>query len=75
MNRDTFARSGCSKLLSHLTLNISWVGVSTASLGECLTTLTVKNFFLISSLNLLSFSLKTFSCHYMILKNLFPSFL
>jgi len=38
-------------------------GASTASLGnlcQCLTTLMVKNFFLISSLNLPSFSLEPF---------------
>ncbi|KAK4825808.1 hypothetical protein QYF61_002413 [Mycteria americana] len=46
---------------SHLTLNVSRGGTSTTSLGnlhQCFTTLIVKNFFLISSLNLPSFTLK-----------------
>ncbi|KAK4827187.1 hypothetical protein QYF61_015149, partial [Mycteria americana] len=46
---------------SNLTLNVSRDGASTTSLGnlfQCLTTLTVKNFFLKSSLNLPSLSLK-----------------
>ena len=44
-----------------LALNVSKDAASTASLGnpfQCFTTLTVKNFFLLSSLNLLSLSLK-----------------
>ena len=54
-------RPGCSEL--HPTLNTSREGAATASLGnlcQCFTTLTVKNFFLISNLNLPSFSLKLF---------------
>ena len=46
---------------SNLTLNVSRDGASTTSLGnlfQCFTTLSVKNAFLISSLNLPSFSLK-----------------
>ncbi|KAK4810670.1 hypothetical protein QYF61_007470 [Mycteria americana] len=46
---------------SNLTLNVSRDGASTTSLGnlfQCLTTLIVKNFFLKSSLNLPSLSLK-----------------
>jgi len=48
--------------LSNLISNVSRVGASTTSLGnliQCFTTLNVNNFFLISSLNLLSFSLQT----------------
>ncbi|KAK4827923.1 hypothetical protein QYF61_022371 [Mycteria americana] len=47
---------------SNQTLNVSRDGASTTSLGnlcQCFTTLIVKNFFLISSLNLPSFSFKT----------------
>ncbi|NXJ99538.1 HLTF factor, partial [Corythaixoides concolor] len=46
---------------SNLTLNVSRDGLSTTSLGnlcQCFTTLIVKNFFLVSSLSLPSFSLK-----------------
>ncbi|KAK4831170.1 hypothetical protein QYF61_015640 [Mycteria americana] len=49
------------KAPSNLALNTSRDGASTASLGnlfQCLATLIVKNFFLISNLNLPSFSLK-----------------
>ncbi|KAK4825513.1 hypothetical protein QYF61_000026, partial [Mycteria americana] len=49
------------KAPSNLALNTSREGVSTTFLGnlfQCRTTLTVKNFFLISNLNLPSFSLK-----------------
>jgi len=49
------------KALSNLALKTFREGASTTSLGnlfQCLTTLTEKNFFLISNLNLLSFSLK-----------------
>jgi len=54
-------RAGCSKAPFNLPLNTSRERASTASLGnlfQCLTTLTVKNFFLISSLKLHAFSLK-----------------
>ena len=56
-------------------------GPSTASLGnqfQCLTTLSVKNFFLISCLNLPSSSLKTFPLFllvYALLKSPYPPFL
>lgn len=42
--------------------------ISPETLFQCLTTLTVLNFFLISNLNLLSFSWKPFPlfCHYML---------
>ena len=49
------------KVPSNLALNTSREGTSTMSLGnlcQCLTTLTGKNFFLRSNLNLPSFSLK-----------------
>jgi len=49
------------KAPSSLALNTAREGAATASLGnlcQCLTTLVVKNFFLISSLNLPSFSFK-----------------
>jgi len=49
------------KAPSNLALNTSREGASTAPLGnlfQCLTTLIVKKFFLISNLNLPSFSLK-----------------
>jgi len=49
------------RALSNLVLNVSRDGASTTSLGnpfQCFTTLTVKNFFLISSPNLPCFSLK-----------------
>ncbi|CAN0052273.1 unnamed protein product [Bubo scandiacus] len=49
------------KALSNLALNTAREGAATASLGnlcQCLTTVTVKNFFLISNLDLISFSLK-----------------
>jgi len=48
---------------SNLALNTAREGAATASLGnlfQSLTTLTVKNFFLISHLNLPSFSSKPF---------------
>ncbi|KAK4823599.1 hypothetical protein QYF61_003799 [Mycteria americana] len=63
---------------SNLTLNVSRDGASTTSLGnlfQCLTTLIIKNFFLISSLNLSSFSLKPlllFLSLQALLKSLFP---
>ncbi|KAK4818126.1 hypothetical protein QYF61_006213 [Mycteria americana] len=50
-----------SRAPSNLTLNVSRDGASTTSLGNlllCFTSLIVKNFFLISSLNLPPFSLK-----------------
>jgi len=66
---------------SSLTLNVSKDGASTISLGnllQCLTTITVKNCFLISNLDLLSFSLKSYSLalsQQTLLKSLYSSFL
>ncbi|KAK4829425.1 hypothetical protein QYF61_004300 [Mycteria americana] len=51
-------------VLSNLTLNVSRDGASTTSLGnlcQCFTTLIITNVFLISSLNLPSFSIKPLS--------------
>jgi len=64
-----------------LTLNVSKHGTSTTSLGnplQCFTTLTAKNLFLISSLNLPSLSLKPLLLvlsQQTLLKSLSPSFL
>jgi len=61
MGRDPFHQTRLLKDLPNLALNTAREGAATASpgnLGQCLTTLTVKNFFLISHLNLPSFSLK-----------------
>jgi len=59
---DIFNYIGLLRAPSKLDLNVSRDGASTTSLGnlsQCFTTLIVKNnFFLISRLNLLSFSLK-----------------
>ncbi|KAK4816767.1 hypothetical protein QYF61_022765 [Mycteria americana] len=59
--RDIFNWIRLLRAPSNLTLNVSRDEVSTASLGnlfQCFTTLIIKDFSLISSLNLLSFSLK-----------------
>jgi len=66
MGRDTFHQL---RAPSSLALSTAREGAATASLGNlflCLTTLRVKNFFLISNLKLPSFSLKPLplSCHY-----------
>ena len=61
MSRDIFHCIRLLRALSNLTLNIPRDGACTTSLGnlfQCFTTLTVKKFFLISSLKLFSFSLK-----------------
>jgi len=61
MGRDTFQQTRMLKAPSNPALNISREGAATASLGNLgqgLTTLAIKNFFLISNLNLPSFSLK-----------------
>jgi len=61
MGRDTFPQTRLLKAPSNLALNRAREGAATASLGNLcqgLTTLTVKNFFLISNLNLPSFHLK-----------------
>lgn len=70
--RTPFTRSGCSGPPSNLTLNTARDEASTIFLGtlfQCLTTLTVTNFFLKSNLNLLPLSWKAFPlfCHYMLL--------
>ena len=55
MSRDIFHQTRLLRAPANLALNISRVGASTASLGnlfQCLTTLMVKNFLLISNLNL-----------------------
>jgi len=58
---DIFHKTRLLKAQSNLTLNTANHGASTNSLGnlfQCLTILTVKKFFLMSNLDLLSFSLK-----------------
>ena len=63
IGRDTSFQTRLLTVPSSLALNVYREGASTASLGnllQCLTTLTVKNFFLISSLNWPSSSLKPF---------------
>jgi len=61
MDRDTFHQTRLLRAPSNLALNTAREGAATASLGnlcQCLNTLTVKNFFLVSNLNLPSVSLK-----------------
>jgi len=56
VSRDIFNQIRLLRAPSNLTLNISRDGAATTSLGspfQCFTTLTVKNFFLTSSLNTL----------------------
>ena len=63
MNRDIHGQIRLPKALFILALKVSRDGESTKSLGnlfQCLTTLTVKDFFLIRNLNLFSLSLKPF---------------
>ena len=63
IGRDTSHQTRLLTAPSSLALNTSWEETSTTLLGnlfQCLTTLTVKNFFLISSLNLPASSLKPF---------------
>ena len=63
VGRDTSQQTRLLTAPSSLALSASREGASPASLGnlcQCLTTLTVKNFFLISCLNLTSSSLKPF---------------
>jgi len=63
MVRDTFHQTRLLRAPSNLALNTAREGAATAPLGnlfQCLTTLMVKNFFLISNLNLPSFHLKLF---------------
>jgi len=61
MGRDTFHQTRLLKAPANPALNTAREGAATASLGnlfQCFTTLTVKNFFFVSNLNLPSFSLK-----------------
>ena len=61
MGRHMFHQTRLLKAPSSLALNTAREGAATTflgNLGQGLTALTVKNFFLISSLNLPSFSLK-----------------
>jgi len=61
VSRDIFNWVRLLRAPSNLAWNVSRDGASTTSLGnlgQCLTTLTAKKFFLISGLNLPSFSLK-----------------
>jgi len=81
MSRDTFHQTRLLRAPSSLTLNTAREGAATASLGNLgqgLTTLMVKNFFLISHLNVPSFSLQPFplvlSLHTLV-KSPSPSFL
>ena len=84
-NSSAMIRDICSlirllRVLSSLTLNISKDGTSTTTLGnmfQCLITLIAKNFFLISSLNLPSFSLKPLPLvlSETLLRSLYSSFL
>jgi len=63
-SRDIFHQPRVLRAPSNLALNPAREGASTASLGSLgqgLTTLTEKDFFLISSLNLFSFRFKTFA--------------
>jgi len=63
MSRDIFHQPRVLRAPSNLALNTAREGAATASLdslGQCLTTLMVKNFFLTSDLNLPSFSLEPF---------------
>ena len=81
MSRDIFHQTRLLRAPSNLALNTAREGASTASLGklfQCFTTLTVKNFLLISNINLPSFSLQPFplvlSLHTLV-KSPSPSFL
>jgi len=61
MGRDPFHQPRVLKALSNLALNTAREGAATASLGSLgqgLTMLRVKKFFLASNLNLTSFSVK-----------------
>jgi len=61
MSRDTFHQPRLLQAPSNLALNPAREGAATASLGtlgQGLTTVVVKNFFLISNLNLPSFILE-----------------
>jgi len=61
VSRDIFNQTRLLRALSNLALNVSKDEASTTSLGnlcQCFITLIIKNFFLISSLNLPSLILK-----------------
>jgi len=63
MSRDIFHQPRVLRAPSSLALSTAREGAATASpgsLGQCFTTLMVKNFFLIPNLNLPSFSLEPF---------------
>ena len=63
MSRDIFHQTRVLRAPSKLALNTSREGAATAALDklfQCLTILMVKNFFLISNLNLPPFSLELF---------------
>ena len=81
VSRDIFNRISLLRAPSNLALNASSGEASATSLSNLLqgfTTLMVKNFFLISSLNLLSLSLKSLLLvlsQQALLKSLSPSFL
>ena len=67
MSKDIFKQIRVLRALSSLTLNVSRDGASTTSLGNLFqgfTTLMVKNFLLISSLNLPSLRLNPYSLSY-----------
>jgi len=81
MGRDAFHQTRLLRAPSNLALNTAREGAATASLGSLgqgLTTLMVKDFFLTSNLNLLSFSLEpvplVLSLHILV-KSPSPSFL
>jgi len=81
VSRDIFNQTRLLRAPSNLALNVSRDGASTTSPGNLyqrFTTLTVNNFFLISSLNLPSLSLKPLLlvlAQQALLKRLSPSFL
>ena len=81
MNRDTYSQIRLPRAPSSLALTVSRNGASTTSLGnlfQCLTTLTIEDFFVISNLNLPSLSLKPFPLFLStqtLLKSLSSSFL
>jgi len=81
VSRDIFNFIRLLRAPSSLALNVSRDGALTTSLGNLcqgFTILTVKNFFFISSLNLLSFSVKPLPLVLLqqaLLKSLSPSFL
>jgi len=63
MSRDIFYQPRVLRAPSNLALSSAREGAATSSLGnlcQCFTTLMVKNFSLISNLNLPSFSLQPF---------------